>query len=69
MGSADSGLGASDALISAYIVAKRLGVKRAEVYDWLRTSSPVPAYRVGKNALRFRWSEVQAWLEERRVRG
>lgn len=57
-----------DALITAHIVAKRLGVKRGEVYEWLRTANPIPAYRVGKSALKFRWREVMAWLEARKVR-
>lgn len=57
-----------DALISAHILARRLGVKRGEIYEWLRTTNPIPAYRVGKSALRFRWAEVQSWLEGRKVR-
>jgi excisionase family DNA binding protein len=55
-------------LLDAHRLAKRLGVKRNEIYDWVRAPNPIPAYRVGKNALRFRWSEVMSWLEERRVR-
>lgn len=57
-----------DALISAHIVAKRLGVKRSEIYEWMHSANPVPAYRVGKSALRFRWQEIMSWLEARKVR-
>ncbi len=55
-------------LLEGHRVAKRLGVRRAEIYEWVRTAS-CPAYRVGKNGLRFRWSEVTSWLESRRTGG
>jgi excisionase family DNA binding protein len=55
-------------LISALHVAKRLGVMRWEVYEWLRDAhNPLPSYQVGTRARRFRWSEVLRWLELRRV--
>lgn len=55
-----------DPLIGTHVVAQRLGVKRSDIYEWLHSSMPLPAYRVGKTALRFRWSEVTAWLDARR---
>ncbi len=56
-----------EALISAHRVAKRLGVKRWEVYQWIRGANPLPSYQVGTRARRFRWGEVRAWLETRRA--
>ena len=54
-------------LLDAHRLAKRLGVKKTAIYDWIRSPDPIPAYHVGVRALRFRWSEVLAWLEKRRV--
>lgn len=57
-----------EGLITAHQVAKRLGIARWEVYEWLRAAHrPVPSYRVGTRARRFRWSEVLRWLEGVRV--
>jgi excisionase family DNA binding protein len=53
-------------LITANILAKRLGEKRSVVYWWVR--SGIPHYRFGIVSLRFKWSEVVEWLESRRAR-
>lgn len=56
-------------MVSAHKAAKRLGVKRTEVYEWLRSTSPPPVYRLGTRMLRFDWLELRAWFESRRVTG
>ena len=52
-------------------VAERLQIKRSTVYELTRRRSqrgsrrPLPVLRVGKY-LRFRWSEIEQWLNETR---
>jgi len=48
-------------------VAERLQVSPSMIYELTRKRSrrPLPVLRVGKY-LRFRWSEVEAWLDEGR---
>jgi excisionase family DNA binding protein len=54
-------------------LASRLQVKKSSIYVQMRTArrrrdkNPLPAFRVGRY-LRFRWSEVSAWLESKRVK-
>ena len=65
-------MGNDDALISAHKLAKRIGVKRAEIWRWSdpnKTNDPLPSWQVGNRAKRYRESEVRAWLERRLVRG
>lgn len=46
-------------------VAERLQLKPATVYELTRRRNrrPLPVLRVGK-FLRFRWSQIEAWLVE-----
>jgi excisionase family DNA binding protein len=46
-------------------VARYLGVSRHTLYDWRVRHLGPPGYRVGRH-VRYRLSEVDAWLEERR---
>jgi len=48
-------------------VAELLQVRPSMIYELTRKRSrrPLPVLRVGKY-LRFRWSEVEAWLDESR---
>jgi excisionase family DNA binding protein len=46
-------------------LADYLGVPVRTIYQWRSTSSGPPAYRLGK-VLRWRRSEVDAWLAEHR---
>jgi excisionase family DNA binding protein len=48
-------------------VAERLQLKPSTVYELSRRRSrhPLPVLRVGK-FLRFRWSEIERWLNESR---
>ena len=46
-------------------LGQRLKVPASWVYDQVRCQSdPLPHYKMGKY-LRFRWSEVSAWIERR----
>jgi excisionase family DNA binding protein len=54
----------SDQLLRAVDVAELLGLSPATVLDWFE-SEKLPGFKVGR-AVRFRESEVLAWLEARR---
>lgn len=56
----------SEPLISSPVVAERLNVSVDDLYHLVR-SHGLPAIRIGKRRLRFRWSEVEAWLAGNRV--
>jgi excisionase family DNA binding protein len=51
-------------LLSAGEVADLLGFSAATIVDWAEAGK-LPAFKLG-GRLRFRESEVDAWLEERR---
>jgi excisionase family DNA binding protein len=48
-------------------VARFLGLPVATIYAWRYHGTGPPAFRVGRH-LRYRPSEVESWLEEKRVR-
>ena len=52
-------------LLTARELAALLGFAPATVVDWAEAGK-VPAFKVG-GRLRFRLSEVEAWLEEKRA--
>lgn len=58
----------ADALIDKFEVAKRLNVHFSTV-ERLVKADELPLYRIGpagkRQQLRFRWSEVEAWLQLR----
>lgn len=54
----------TEPLIKAEQVAEALGVSRTWVFDRAKAGR-LPSYRLGKH-VRFRMSEVQAWLAEHR---
>lgn len=61
---------AIEPLIDKFEVARRLGVHFSTV-ERLVKADDLPVYRLGRpnakrQALKFRWSEVEAWLLERR---
>ena len=51
-------------LLTARELAERLGFSAATVVDWAERGA-IPSFKVG-GRLRFRESEVLAWLEQRR---
>ena len=53
----------SEPILTIEQVAERLQLKPSTVYELTRRRSrrPLPVLRVGK-FLRFRWSEIEAWL-------
>lgn len=56
----------TDRLLSAREVAEWLGVSTETVLRRWRAGG-LPGYRLGSNVLRFRESEIEGWLEGRRV--
>jgi excisionase family DNA binding protein len=55
----------SEPLLTARQLAELLGFSAATIVDWAEAGS-VPAFKVG-GRLRFRMSEVEAWLETKRA--
>ena len=49
-------------LLTAREVAGRLGIANATVLDWWEAGK-VPGFKLNGRAVRFRWSEIQGWLE------
>ena len=58
----------ADEYLTLSKVAARLNLSTRTIRTRVGDSSdPLPAYRIGGRLL-FRWSEVEAWLDRRRVR-
>lgn len=55
----------SEQLLTAADLAAALGVHPNYIYN-LAAAGDLPSYRIGGNR-RFRWSEIEAWLEQRRA--
>lgn len=56
----------SDELVDWKPVAKRLGLKERAFWDALYKQG-IPHYRINSRVLRFKMSEVEEWLESRRI--
>ena len=54
-------------LLTAREVAERLAVSSETVLVWVRKGE-LPAFRLGR-AIRFRETDLDAWLDERRTTG
>jgi excisionase family DNA binding protein len=54
-------------LVDTAFLGERLGVSKAYLED-ARKNLGLPFYKIGKN-IRFRLSEVEKWLKERKVNG
>lgn len=53
-----------DRLLGVHELAAYLDVPVKTLYAWRYRSEGPPALRVGRH-LRYRWSDVQAWIEQR----
>jgi excisionase family DNA binding protein len=55
----------TEPLLTARQVGEILGFAPGTIVDWAEAGT-IPAFRIG-GRLRFRWSEVEAWLETKRA--
>jgi excisionase family DNA binding protein len=55
----------TDRLFTAREVGELLGFAPGTIVDWFEAGK-LPGFRIG-GRLRFRWSEVEAWIEEQRA--
>ena len=53
-----------DQLLTVKDLAAYLEVPVATVYAWRHRRQGPPGFRVGRH-LRFRWSDVERWIDER----
>lgn len=53
---------APEPYVSPKVAAQHMGIPVATIYKWRSESGGPPCYKVGKH-LRFRLSEVDAWVE------
>ena len=53
-----------DRLLTVEDLAEYLGVPVNTVYAWRYHLQGPPGFRVGRH-VRFRWSDVKAWIEDR----
>lgn len=54
---------AAERLLRAAELAETLGVSAATVYDWFEAGT-LPGFKLPSGAVRFRLSDVEAWLEQ-----
>lgn len=52
-----------DQLLSPAELADYLGVPVQTIYQWRYRGEGPPGYRVGRH-VRYRWSDIQAWLDD-----
>jgi len=58
------GMDGLDRLLSIGELAKYLGVPVATLYAWRHRGEGPPGFRAGRH-LRYRWSDVQGWIERK----
>lgn len=56
----------ADRLLTVAELAEYLGVSPHTIYQWRYRSEGPPGFRLGKGQVRYRESEVLAWLEAQR---
>jgi excisionase family DNA binding protein len=56
----------SERLVTARELAEHLGLSPDTVLDWFEAGR-LPGFKLGGRAVRFRESEILAWLESHRV--
>jgi excisionase family DNA binding protein len=59
--------GMAEQLLTARELGQLLSFSAATIVDWSEAGK-LPAFKIG-GRLRFRLSEVEAWLEQRRLKG
>jgi prophage regulatory protein len=57
-----------ETLLRIQDVESALGMRRANIYKMIRRGDFPKQLSVGKRAVRWKASEVQAWIESRHVR-
>lgn len=60
----DRGVAQREKLMTIVELAEILGVPVATIYGWRHRGEGPPGYRVGRH-IRFRWSQVEEWLDSR----
>ncbi len=55
----------SDRLLTARELGELLGLSSGTILDWWEAER-LPGFKLGGRAVRFRASEVEAWLEKQR---
>lgn len=58
----DDGMDSNDRLLTVRELADYLGVPVATLYRWRYYNDGPHGFRVGRH-LRYRWSDVQGWIE------
>lgn len=55
-------------LLTTKQVADLLGVHEHTIVEWRRHGlADLPYLKLGSRAIRYRWSDVAAWLEQNRI--
>ena len=62
--SQDSAMDSVDRLLTVDDLADYLDVPVATIYGWRYHRQGPPGFRIGKH-LRFRWSDIERWIEDR----
>jgi len=57
-----------DNLIKVAEVAERLGITKMGVYGMV-FKNKIPAVKISKRCLRFRYSDIEEWLEKKSQKG
>lgn len=55
----------TEPLLTARQLAEVLGLSASTILDWFEADR-IPGFKLGGRVVRFRLSEVEAWLEEQR---
>jgi len=55
-----------DRMLKVSELATFLGVAPSTIYRWLEANKLPQPYALGESAVRWRMSEIEAWLEEKK---
>jgi prophage regulatory protein len=55
-----------DRMLKVSELAEFLGVAPSTIYRWLERGKLPQPYEIGESAVRWRKSEIETWLEERK---